>query len=96
MGHDQLKQHPFFNLVSDLYQAEVVLSVLTCFGNAKERRILKPRAFEIRRDYFDARDSEALHTKVNKLLADYLLQHGEFSDQLTIFLSKSVKYAESA
>ena len=96
MQEEHLKSHPFFNLVSDVYQAELVLSVLTCFGDVKERRILKPQAFQIRRDYFGAKNNEALHTKVNRLLSSYLMHHGEFSDQLTIFLSRSVKYTESA
>lgn len=96
MQNSAINHHPFFNLVSDLYQAEVVLSVLTCFGNENERKVLKPRAFQVRRDYFDAKDNESLDSKVNQLLRDYLIQYGEFSDQLTIFLSKSVKYTQTA
>jgi len=78
----------YTDLVSNLYQAEMVLSVLTSFGNEQERKVLKPKALQARRDYFTARDDEPLHKKVNRLLNEYLSQHGEFSEQLNQFLMK--------
>jgi len=85
---DILTRFPFFQLVSTHEEAEMALSVLTCFGNNKERRLLKPLAMMARQQYLQAIDEESLALKVNRILAEYLHKHGDFSEQLTIFLGK--------
>ena len=85
---DILNRFPFFELVGNHEEAEMALSVLTCFGNEKERRLLKPLAMMARHQFIQAIDDETLALKVNRILAEYLHKHGDFSEQLTIFLGK--------
>lgn len=95
MSPDVLQKYPFFHLITNHFEAEAALSVLTCFGNKQERQILKPKAKQVRRDYFVGVDDECLTKKVNRVLAEYLCEHGDFSDQLMVFLGKSVKMAQA-
>ena len=83
-------QLPFFNLVDTDEEASVVISTIMSFGNQRERKILKPQAQRLLRAYLTSRHECCLATQTNKLLADYLRQHGDLSDQLLIFISKVI------
>lgn len=83
-------QYPFFNLIQTEEQAELALSVLTEFGNPREQALLRPEAEGLQQDFMRSDGKISLSTAVNKLLAKYLEAYGEFSDELMIFLSKSL------
>jgi hypothetical protein len=83
-------KYPFFNLIGDNQQAEIALSVLTAFGSEKEKRILLPEAQKMQMDFMKSEGRSCLVTGINNLLTAYLEMYGEFSDDLTIFLSKSL------
>jgi len=85
-----LTKYPFFRLITSADQAELALSVLTVFGSTRERELLKPEALRIQQDFMRSDGKTCIITAINNLLAAYLETHGEFSDQLTIFLSKSL------
>lgn len=85
-----LTKYPFFHLISNTDQAELALSVLTVFGSPKEREFLKPEALRIQQDFMRSDGKTCIISAINNLLGAYLETHGEFSDQLTIFLSKSL------
>ncbi len=85
-----LTKYPFFNLLKNNEQAEIALSVLTHYGSAKEIKSMMPEAKTIQRDFMNSDGNICLVTAINNLLAGYLELHGEFSDDLTIFLSKSL------
>lgn len=83
-------KYPFFNLIESEEQAELALSALTYFGSAREKKVLKPEALSLQQDFMRSDGSVNLAKAVNNLLAGYLEYYGEFSDELTIFLSKSL------
>lgn len=83
-------KYPFFNLIKNEKQAELALSALTYFGSERERNILKPEALSMQQDFMRSTGNISLMTAINNLLAGYLEHYGEFSDELTIFLSKSL------
>ncbi len=85
-----LTKYPFFRLISNAEQAELALSVLTVYGSPRERMFLKPEALRIQQDFMRSEGQACIVTAINRLLAAYLDTYGEFSDQLTIFLSKSL------
>ena len=85
-----ITKYPFFNLIQDDTQAELALSALTFFGSAREKRVLKPEAEALQQDFMRSDGGVSLADAVNNLLAGYLEYYGEFSDDLTIFLSKSL------
>lgn len=85
-----LTKYPFFRLISNTEQAELALSVLTVHGSSKEKMLLKPEALRIQQDFMRSDGEGCIITAINALLAAYLETYGEFSDQLTIFLSKSL------
>jgi len=85
-----LTKYPFFRLISNNDQAELALSVLTVFGSPKEQMFLKPEAEKIQHDFMRSDGRTSIVDAINNLLGAYLETHGEFSDQLTIFLSKSL------
>ena len=83
-------KYPFFTLITDNDQAELALSVLTAFGSEKEKKILLPEAQKMQLDFMNSEGRSCLVTAINNLLSAYLEMYGEFSDDLTIFLSKSL------
>lgn len=83
-------QYPFFNLIRTEGEAELALSVLTEYGNPREQELLKPEAESLQQDFMRSDGQISLATAVNKLLTMYLDAYGEFSDELMIFLSKSL------
>lgn len=83
-------KYPFFNLIESEEQAELALSALTYFGSQREKKILKPEAMALQQDFMRSDGNVRLAEAVNNLLAGYLEYYGEFSDELTIFLSKSL------
>ncbi|GAA6133692.1 hypothetical protein NBRC116188_04810 [Oceaniserpentilla sp. 4NH20-0058] len=85
-----LTKYPFFQLISNSDQAELALSVLTVFGSPREQAFLKPEAQQIQHDFMSSDGGACIVSAINNLLSAYLETHGEFSDQLTIFLSKSL------
>ncbi len=85
-----LTKYPFFNLLHNNEQAEIALSVLTRYGSKKEIEKMMPEARTIQRDFMKSDGNICLVTAINNLLAGYLELHGEFSDDITIFLSKSL------
>ncbi|MGK0444769.1 MAG: hypothetical protein ACJA1U_001705 [Bermanella sp.] len=84
------EQHPFFSLVNNQCQAEAALSALVCFGNQHEKTYFKPKIKRLKHEWLDAQPSFCLAKKVNTLVASYIHESGELSDQLTIFISKSI------
>lgn len=82
--------YPFFNLLESESQAELALSVLTEYGNERERALLMPEARALQNDFMRSDGQVSLCDAVNNLLANYLSLQGDFSDELTIFLSKSL------
>ena len=89
MISDDVK-YPFFKLLKNSDQAESALSVLIAFGSKKEKTHLKPEAVRLRNDFIHNQGQACLMTAINNLLAAYLEMYGEFSDEMTIFLSKSL------
>ena len=87
---------PFFKLVENNHQAEIALSALTCFGSEHERKVLKPQAVKIQREFLHSKEEVCLATKVNSILADYLAKHGDLSDSLLLFISKSIPFSKMA
>lgn len=85
-----LTKYPFFTLINNNDQAELALSVLTAFGSDKEKQILLPEANKMQMDFMNSEGKTCLVTAINNLLSAYLEMYGEFSDDLTIFLSKSL------
>ena len=83
-------KYPFFNLIESEEQAELALSALTYFGSAKEKKSLKPEAQALQQAFMRSEGDESLAQAGNNLWAGYLSYYGEFSDELTIFLSKSL------
>lgn len=89
-------KYPFFKIVENDRQAEIALSVLSCFGTEQERKVLKPQAQKIQREIFHCIKDVCLTTKVNRILADYLTQYGDFSDNLLLLISKSISFSKMA
>lgn len=87
---EPLTKYPFYSLINSQNQAELALSVLTTYGSAKEKAILVPEVYKIQRDFMRSDGKSCLISAINNLLAAYLDMYGEFSDDLTIFLSKSL------
>jgi len=83
-------KYPFFNLIENTEQAELALSVLLEYGSARERKYLRPEAQTLQQDFMRGGQQDSIKAAVNNLLAAYLEVHGEFSDEMTIFLSKSL------
>lgn len=83
-------KYPFFNLIMNEEQAELALSVLLEYGSERERRLLRPEAERLQQDFMRCEGANTIVEAVNNLLAAYLEMNGEFSDELTIFLSKSL------
>lgn len=83
-------KYPFFNLIQSEDQAELALSVLMEYGSERERRVLRPEAQGLQQDFMRCEGTNTIVDAVNNLLAAYLEMNGEFSDELTIFLSKSL------
>ena len=81
---------PFFTLVNDQSQAEAALAAIECFAERTERLYFKPKVSQIKRDFFNADKEICLAHRVNTLIADYIENIGELSDQLMIFISKSL------
>lgn len=85
-----LIDYPFFSLVQDESQAEAALAAISCFGNDNEKQYFKPLALQIKRELLHTKNNVCLVEKVNNLIASYVKQCGELSDQLIIFISKSI------
>ncbi|NVK38984.1 MAG: hypothetical protein HWE18_13745 [Gammaproteobacteria bacterium] len=85
-------KYPFFNLVTDQCQAEAALAALTCFGNDIEKLHLKPQATQLKKDFLHSNKGFCLAKGVNTLISNYVESFGELSDQLTIFISKSIHH----
>ena len=85
-----LTKYPFFNLLHNNEQAEIALSVLTQYGSEKEKQKMMPEAKIIQRDFMNSDGSICLVSAIKNLLSAYLELYGEFSDEITIFLSKSL------
>jgi len=83
-------KYPFFNLIETEEQAELAISALTHFGSAREKKVLRPEALSLQQDFMRSDGSVKLAEAVNNLLAGYLEYYGEFSDEMTIFLSKTL------
>lgn len=83
-------KYPFFNLIESEEQAELALAALTLFGSEREKKVLKPEALAMQQDFMNSNGSISLAKAINNLLTAYLQHYGEFSDELTIFLSKSL------
>lgn len=86
-----MTNYPLFHLSEDHYQAEVALSVLMCFGNHKEKKLLKPQAARLRSDYIKGNNGMDLFECVAKILSAYIEEHGPLSDLLETYLNKSPK-----
>lgn len=84
------QNYPFFTLVNDQNQAEAALAAIECFAEHTERLYFKPKVSQIKRDFFNTEKEICLANRVNTLLADYIENIGELSDQLMIFISKSL------
>ncbi len=84
---------PFFELIKNSEQAELTLCTLSCFGNTQERKVLKPLAQYIQRKHIQENQQTCLPSQVNRLLAIYLSEYGELSDELLIFISKGLDKA---
>jgi len=91
-----LAQFPFFQLVENNHQAEIALSAMTCFGTEHERKVLKPQAVKAQREFLHSNGEVCLANKVNRILADYLATYGDLSDNLLLFISKSIPFAKMA
>ena len=91
-----LAQFPFFKLVENNHQAEIALSAMSCFGNEHERKVLKPQAIKVQREFLHSNGEVCLANKVNRILADYLATYGDLSDNLLLFISKSIPFAKMA
>jgi len=94
-----LTKYPFFSMLRDNEQAEIALSVLTHYGSEKEIQEMVPEAKIIQRDFMKSDGNICLVSAITNLLAGYLELHGEFCDEITIFLSKSLieqKLAQAA
>ena len=85
-----LTKYPFFSLLRNNEQAEIALSVLTRYGSQKEIKEMVPEAKIIQRDFMKSDGNICLVTAITNLLVGYLELYGEFSDEITIFLSKSL------
>lgn len=82
---------PDFSLVFNQSQAEAALAALVCFGNQQEKDHFKTEALKLKRESLHQGGNICLVEKVNELIANYIQQCGELSDQLIIFISKSLK-----
>lgn len=91
-----LAQFPFFQLVENNHQAEIALSAMSCFGSEHERKVLKPQAIKVQREFLHSNGEVCLADKVNRILADYLSTYGDLSDNLLLFISKSIPFAKMA
>ncbi len=85
-------KYPFFNLVNTQCQAEAALAALTCFGNNEEKSHLKPQAIQLKKAFLHSPTEFCLAKQVNTLIANYVEDIGELSDQLTIFISKGLHH----
>ncbi|WP_283786932.1 hypothetical protein QNI23_010230 [Bermanella sp. WJH001] len=86
------EHYPFFTLVNNQCEAESALAAIECFGNHSEKRHLKPKAHALKVEFLCKKEGLCFAQKVNTLLAEYIANVGELSDQLTIALGKSLHY----
>jgi hypothetical protein len=86
------QNHPFFSLVNNQCQAEAALAALMCCGSQEERRHFEPEVLKLKREWLHAEQEFCLAEKINGLIANYVENVGELSDQLIIFISKSFKH----
>ncbi len=83
-------KYPFFGLIQTTQQAELALSVLSHFGSEKEKELMRPEIEQIQQDFMHAEKQTSLVLAINNLLHAYLDLYGDFSDHITIFLSKTL------
>lgn len=86
------ENYPFFSLVRNQCQAEAALAALTCFGSDAEKQHFKPEALKLKREYLQSNKGICLAERVNSLISEYVATFGDLSDQLTIFVSKSIHH----
>jgi hypothetical protein len=82
---------PQFHLSDDHYQAEIALSVLTCFGNKTEKLMLRPKAQRLRQNYLNGCRNMNLIEGVANIIKCHIDEHGALSHMLETFLAKSPK-----